>query len=797
MRNQKILLAIAASLFFLSPFIAKGQNTALTQTIKGTVKDKSVKTPLIGATIQLLTAEGAPSAEGNKTFGAIADLDGQFRIQNVPVGKIALKVTYLGYKDAFINNVTVNSGKEVELNIELEEDIIRAKEVVVTAKMQKEKALNELAVVSARSFSVEETKQFAAAINDPARMAASFAGVVTQNDGNNTIVIRGNAPNGLLWRMEGVDIPSPNHFTAVGTSGGGVSILSSQLLSNSDFMTGAFAAEYGNALSGVFDLKLRKGNQDKREYTFQAGVLGLDAAMEGPIRLGQQKGSFLVNYRYSTLSLISKMGVNLGDATTTFQDVSFNNWISAGKLGSFSIFGMGGLSNQDQTGKSDSLLWKENINNRYPATFLAHTGVLGLTHSKAWDRTFLKTVVLASTTENGFQMDELQQDYAPLKQYDQRHIQSKYTVSTVLSHKINARHFLRTGAYASVLKYDFSQSDFNWDEHVMEQKVKSSGSTGTVDAFAQWQYRASEKWTLNTGMHGLLFLLNESYSIEPRASVKYAISARNSLSLGYGLHSQMQPLGIYFARNSDELVSPNRDLDMTKAHHLVLSFDQLLPGNMHLKTEAYYQSLYDVPVSQLESNSFSMLNAQQGFETQALENKGIGRNYGLELTLEKFMTRGLYFLLSSSLYESKYQGSDGVWRNTRFNANIANSFTGGKEWAWNKRGKNRSVGFNLKLIQMGGLRESPVDLEATLKNGNTVYDETHAFENQMPAYFRLDVGFRLTRNYAHLTTTLGLDIQNVSNRENVSGRYFDPNEQKVVTSYQAPLIPILFYRVEF
>ena len=311
MRFFRTLLTSFVSLAMLLPIMA--QTPKLTQTIKGTILDKAVKTPLIGATIQIMSKDGT---ESGIMLGAITDVDGHFRIAHAPVGKIALRVTYLGYKEAILNNITVNSGKEVDLNIDLEEDLVAAKEVVITAKVEKQKALNQLATVSARTFSVEETQRFAAAVNDPARMASSYAGVVMGNDGNNTIVIRGNAPNGLLWRMEGIDIPAPNHFTNVGTSGGGISLLSAQLLSNSDFMTGAFASEYGNALSGVFDLKLRKGNQDKREYTFQAGVLGLDAAIEGPMKMGKQNGSFLVNYRYSTLSLISKMGVELGDAVT-------------------------------------------------------------------------------------------------------------------------------------------------------------------------------------------------------------------------------------------------------------------------------------------------------------------------------------------------------------------------------------------------------------------------------------------------------------------------------------------------
>lgn len=791
MQHVLKLLALLFFYLFFNPFITSAQN--YTQTVKGTVLDKGVKTPLIGATVVAILPENSES----RVIGAVTDLDGHFRLNNVPVGKIGLQVTYLGYKDAILNNITVISGKETDLNIELEEALIKAGEVVITAKVAKQKALNELATVSARTFSVEETQRFAAAVNDPARMASSYAGVVMPDDGNNTIVIRGNAPNGLLWRMEGVDIPNPNHFSSVGSSGGGISILSAQVLSNSDFLTGAFPSEYGNALSGVFDLKLRKGNIDKHEFTLQAGVLGLDVAAEGPMKLGRQKGSFLVNYRYSTLSVLSKVGVNIGDASTDFQDLSFNMWMPAGKAGTFTLFGMGGISTQQSTGVADSILWETDSDKRYNYDFVANTGVVGLTHSKAWDRTFIKTVLLASGTENSDVEDEYLPDYMQRRSYEEQHRQLKYTLSTTLNHKFNARHFLRSGAYINFLDFHFQQSEWDDSENYFRQDLKTTGQTQTLNAFAQWQFRATEHLTMNAGLHSMFFFLNKSHSVEPRASVKYAFSERSSLSLGYGLHAQNQALGVYFALDENGQQTRNRALGLTKAHHLVLSYDRVLPGNLHLKTEAYYQHLYDVPVSRDQSDAYSLLNNFDGFGLQSLDNQGAGRNYGFELTFEKFLTRGLYFLLSSSIYESKYRGSDHIWRDSRFNGKYANTFTAGKEWNWNTHGKNRSVAFNLKLVHAGGYREAPVDLGASIAEGRTVRDMSRIFESKLPDYFRLDLGGRLKRNYANMTTTVGLDIQNSSNRHNVYSRYFDPATQSIQYSELAGLIPILFYKVEF
>ena len=786
MQRKQILHVLAVLL--LAPAILSAQN--YTQTVKGVVLDQSIKTPLIGATVAILDLD--------PVIGTVTDAEGRFRLENVPVGKHLLRVTYLGYKPAMLSNLSVNSGKETDLVLELEEEVIRGKEVVIRAKLEKEKPLNELSVVSARTFSVEETQRFAAAVNDPGRMAMAYAGVVAADDGNNTIVIRGNAPNGLLWRMEGVDIPNPNHFSYVNTSGGGISIVSAQLLSNSDFVTGAFASEYGNALSGVFDLRMRKGNTEKYEYTFKAGFLGLDAAAEGPFRLSDgQTGSFLVNYRYSTLSLLDRLGVNIGYGTTDFQDLSFNTYIPAGKAGVFTLFGLGGLSSQTAGGVADSVIWEDEPYKKYTFDFRANTGVVGLTHSKAWEKTYLKTVLSASATRNGYTEDQFMKDYQRRDNAQENHLSRQYTLSSVLSHKFNASHFIRAGAYAKYIDFDYGQSYYDETFEFLKEEIDVNGQTQTLNAFAQWQYRPSERITFNAGLHGFAFLLNDKFSLEPRAALKYQIADRSSLSFGYGLHSQMQPIGMYYVGFDDpdgNRVFPNRNLNLSKAHHYVLGYDQMFARQLHLKVEAYYQDLFDIPVSAEGANWFSMLNEEDGIVYEQLTNKGKGRNYGLELTFEKFFSDGYYFMLSSSIYNSEYQGSDGVWRNTRWNGNYANSLVGGKEWYLKK---NRTFGINFKYHQNGGFREAPVDREASRIAGETVRDFSRPFESQAPQYLRLDFGVMLARNYENVTTTLALNVQNVTNYQNVFGQFYNETSGEVEYEYMAGLIPILSYKVQF
>jgi hypothetical protein len=769
-------------LVLIISFSTKGQN--LSQTIRGTVVDNVSQMPLPGANVTVINS--------NPLLGAVTDGNGQFKIMNVIVGTVGLKISFVGYKDLVLPNVLVNSGKEVVLNIPIEEDMMNMEEIVVTS--DKDKPLNDMSLVSTRTFSVEETRKYAAGFNDPARTVSSFAGVVSSNDGNNSISIRGNSPFGLLWRMEGVDIPNPNHFANAGSAGGGVAIISSQLLANSDFSTGAFAAEYGNALSGVFDLKLRKGNNEKSEQTIQAGFLGVDAAIEGPFAKGY-KGSYLVNYRYSTLSMLTNIGVPINNVTN-FQDLSFNIHLPTTKNSTLSLFGFGGLSNQRVEAERDSLKWESQFD-KYDGRFVSNTGAMGIKYSTILNAAaYLQHALVISGTEIGYTQSKLDDNYIPNKDLQQSYVNTKITWSSVLNYKLSPRYNLRSGIYLNQMNYNFGQSKLNETTQSFETQLDAKGNTQTVQAFSQINMKVTDKLTLNAGLHYLQLLLNNSNSIEPRLSASYSLTEKAQMSIGYGMHSQVQPLGTYFGQQlrNGESTRTNQNLKLSKAHHFVMGYDRSITKNMRVKVETYYQYLLNIPVKDDPTSSFALINRQWDFETEPLVSKGLGKNYGAEFTLEQFMHNNLYFIFTTSLYQSKYKALDGVWRNTRYNGNVSTTLTGGKEFMMRK---NRVFGINIRTIYSGGFRTTPIDMAASLEKGETVYFEDKAFTDQVPGYFRADLGVSLKRNRPRSTHTLALDIQNVTNRQNVFGQYFDVFTGKVTTEYHAPLIPILSYKVEF
>lgn len=791
---KKALLTI----LFLLPILLSAQ---ITQTIRGTVIDAASKSPLPGANIRVL--------DTTQFLGATTDLDGKFKIKNVPVGRVALQVSFMGYETQNYNNLDLTSGKELVLNIELEESVIMADEVVIEGKKSGE-VNNEMSTVSSRNFSVEASKRYAGSVNDVARMAQNFAGVQGNDDSRNDIIVRGNSPVGVLYRFEGIDIPNPNHFALLGTAGGPVSILNNNVLANSDFMTGAFPAEYGNAMAAVFDLKMRKGNNENHEFLGQIGFNGAELMAEGPL---SKKGnaSYLVSYRYSTLKLFSLMGVNFGTGTAVpdYQDVNLKlNWDH--KNGSTSLFGIGGLSNVEfeaEEADESNNLFAENNEDLF---FYSRIGVVGIKNiMRLNNKAYIKTTLSTSATYNNIVRDSIElPSYDNIPSYRNLSIQGKNNINTQLNYKFNARHHLRAGLVVDRLFFQLSDSLFSTVYDQWFVLTDDEGSAFIVQPFAQWQYKISPKITLNAGVHHQLFSLNNDQSFEPRLGLSYNFHPRHRIALGYGKHSQVAPMRIYFKQVptlNGSLENPNQDVEMTRAHHYIISYNFKLRPKMQLKTELYYQDIYNVPVS-VNSNTYSMLNFGSDYSNyfpDSLENGGTGTNYGIEITLEHFMDKGFYFLFTSSLYESKYTGSNGEQFSTAFNGNYTFNALGGKEFFFNnkkKEGKKQRVSslvVDAKVTLSGGQRYTPIDLPASIEAESVVYDYSRTNEKQYPNYFRTDLRIAFKLSTKKITQEWAIDFRNLTNYQNIFTQEFNPNTGQIDKTYQIGFLPIGQWRIEF
>lgn len=764
-----------------------------TQVIRGTVYDKVSQEKLIGATVLLL--------DSSMSNGSSCDIDGKFRLENVAIGRQLIRVSLIGYKESTIA-VNLTSGKEVVLDIELEQSVIQGKEVTIVAERQKDRANNEMTTVSARSFTVEETSRYAGSLNDPSRMAANYAGVSGANDARNDIIIRGNSPLGLLWRLNGMEIPNPNHFGSIGTTGGPISILNNNLLDKSDFMTSAFPAEYGNALAGVFDLQMRSGNNEKREYLAQVGFNGFELGAEGPMSK-KGGGSYLLNYRYSTLGVFKALGIDFGTgaAVPDYQDLSFNFSFPNSKVGKFSIYGIGGISNVEVLDKERDTTATDLYNDgaRQDGYFGNNMGVLGIQHTYFFNaNTYSKLSISASTSGEKYRVDSISSvNDNPVPLYRNNSNQQKYALNYSWNKKFSSRDYLKIGLILDRYQYAYRDSAFEFD-HWQKYTDFKDGSL-LLQAYSQLQHKFSDHLSVNLGLHYQQFMLNKTYSVEPRAGIRWEMKEGQALSAGVGLHSQLQPMYIYFQKTyhaNGTYTETNRDLDLTRSIHYVLAFDKSLGKNMRVKAEAYYQDLYNVPV-EIRPTWYSILNEGADFGiggVDSLVNNGTGKNYGIELTLEKFYSHGYYFLLTGSVFESKYTGSENIERNTAFNGNFTTNALAGKEWTVRKK---NVIAFNLKTTYAGGKRYLPINTRESERLGETRYDYSRAYENRRKDYFRTDIKISYRWNRKRATHEFSLDIDNIFNTKNIWQEIYDPVTGTVKTEYQLGIFPIPLYRLTF
>lgn len=782
---------IALLLMLPCAFTAISQNASFTQTIKGVVLDEQSGNVLAGITVSI----------ENKTV--VTDGKGIFVLEKISIGRQNIKASAVGYEETIIANVEVTSSKETVLEIKLKEKVQKMDEVVLKTGKSKTKALNETAVVSARQLSTDEAFKYAGTRNDPSRMAQNFAGVSGTNDGRNDIIIRGNSPAGVLWRMDGIDIPNPNHFSTLGSTGGPVSILNINTLKNSDFITSAFPSQYGNAIAGVFDLRLRNGNADKNEFTGQMGFNGFEFGAEGPLSKSN-KSSYLVDYRYSMVAALQKLGLKFGtgSATPYYQDATFKINLPTSKAGTFSIFGLGGESHihflPESQGKDN--LYSSNDGTQRDRNFKSLTGVVGLSHLYFYNsNTSAKTTFAVSGFSSKYDEAIVETGKENKPAFYRKNDIVKYSISHTFNKKINAKNQFTAGLIADANKIKLHQDYIKDGDSVLSNLLDVNETAVLLKGFANFSHRFTGNLSTNIGLYAQDFTVNNSISIEPRWNIKYQFKQNQSLSFGAGLHSQTQPMEVYFYQsrnNLGQIELTNKELDFVKSIHSALGYDVSFTKYFRLKAELYGQYIYNAAVEKTPS-SFSMLNTGSDFgfpDKTNLVNNGKGCNYGIELTAERFLHKGFYYLLTLSLFESKYKGSDNVWRSTAFNSNYVTNVLAGKEWKLNEK---TTFGIDTKLTVTGGQRYKPFDIAASKTAGYIIYKDNEAYSLQNDTYLRWDLKFSYTRNLRKVTQKWYIDLQNLTNRENIYIRTLNPKTGVESQINQMGLFPNINYQITF
>jgi len=772
----------------------------VTATLRGTVQDATNNQVLIGAAIAILNTE--------PTLGTTTDNNGNFLFKNVAIGRYQVKISYLGYETLTVTEVLLESGKEQVLTIKLNESSANLQEITVKASTQN----NNISPLSNHLITIEEVKRFPATFFDPARLAMLYPGVTGTNDQANGLSIRGLPPSLMQWRLEGVEIVNPNHLSNAGTisdqpsvAAGGVNILSAQMLDNSRLFTGAFPVEYSNALGGVMDMRLRKGNNEQHEFTAQAGLLGFDLGMEGPFSQ-KSKASFLFNYRYSFTGLLTNFGVDFDGEEIGFEDVSFNLNFPTKSLGNFTIFGVGGRSDNFKAALPEEE-WEESDDTR-DVTYQSTNGVLGLTHSMALsNKTLWKTTFVYSQADTEYLIDFGEDlDINIIRK------NKKLSGQTQLLSTINT--FFKVKAGLNI------QTNIAIDS--LERFTPSNHQTNTteISPFVDFKFKLGRQFEFNIGLNAnalrvkRTFLANSifmqqeefeskignDFSINPSSSLIWTINRKHQLSVFAGLYSKT--LGL---ENYQEIKTSSETnvayFEFSKAFQQSLNYQNNSFSKTKLSVEVFHQVIKNIPITRRDN---SLINLDEGnfyFSDGRITNYGgVSRNYGVELMIQRSFYRTWYFLVSGTLYDSQYKlynsfnNIEEEYSIARFNGNWVGNITIGKEFIKPKVNKTQTFGIHLRGVHRGGFWEK--EIKRDMYYG--YLDIGDSFTEKLPNYFRIDLRLSLKWNKTNKTSSLTLDLQNATNHQNVAYTYIDRfGEDEIKTQYQLGLIPLLNYRIEF
>ena len=776
--KRLFLGAVIAMLLFPTVTVAQA-----TQTIRGQVFDVASGEPMIGVTITI---------ENGTTMGTVSDTDGNFIIDNVPVGRHSVRATFIGYEPVLLKEQLVSSGKELVLTLRMRESISELGEVVIKPRVNKQLPLNEMAQVGARMFSVEEANRYAGGMADPARTASMFAGVAAGGV-TNGISIHGNSPQMLQWRVEGIEVNNPNHFAEITEAGGGIfTSLNGTVLANSDFLTGAMPAEYGNALSGAFDMKMRVGNNTKYEHAIQVGTLGVDFASEGPLGKGA-KASYLVNYRYSFLEIAKKLhAINMEKETLDYQDLSFKLNMPTTQAGTFAVWFTGLIDNYENEAPDVSdweTLWDSNDSWSRQRNCAA-----GLTHTYRF-RTggTLHSSVAFTGTYRKLGVNDYDERMLQMPDMNGRNSQWNVIISTQHQHKFSSRYTMQNGFEHQHLDFHTQLDHIDVVGGPLKRIYDSEGNTGLTRLYSSHKVALSRRLSTVAGINVMWFNLNNQWLIEPRFSVQYKTSPSSTISLAYALNSRRESTDTYFVTGGH-----NEDLGLTRSHHISASFSRCLGENAMLKIEPYWQWIFDVPVE--KGTTYSILNHNIFYQDRALVNDGAGNNYGIDLTLERYLKDGFYGMFTATLFKSEYRDAQGEWHHSRHDRGYITNILGGKEWMVGKAKKN-VFGLNGRLTLMGGDRYTPIPDDITYEDVMMRPDKSIPEVDGLDpfcAQMKMNVGYafsvKYTINKRHTSHHFILEYLQM---KTFQGQTFDIRTHEIVDKFTSLTFPNIAYRVEF
>jgi hypothetical protein len=755
-------------LFSASMFAQEVKRGAIT----GRVLDKTTKEPVVGATAKVVGTE----------LGAVADVNGKFTIQNIPVGTYQVKVSAVGYESTIRTDVVVATARPYILVVELAEKSVEGQEVEIVADYFKRRKAD--SPTSEQSFSYEEIRRLPGGFEDVVRAVSTLPGVSVASAGRNDLLVRGGAPSENLFLIDGIEVPNINHFGTQGFGGGPISFVNLDYVREVNFSTGGFGVKYGDKISSVVSLDLRNGREDRT-----GGKLNLSASqfgfnIEAPL---SRDGQYLFSARRSYLDLIFKAaGFSF---VPEYYDFLGKVTYNLGGGNEVSALGIGVINNVR--------LFNDTPEKRFDNSRLLDNTQYQFIGGVTWRKVFKDGVV--STTLGRTRVDYRFQQRDSLQNpfFRNNSIEDEFNLRSDVTLALSKATELSFGVQAKTIGFDadvFLKAQ-GTDSLIVDRQLRDRFAKGAT--YFQLLQRFGRLTATLGGRVDYFDGINQKFYPAPRGSLSYALTDKITLSASAGRYTQ-SPSYIWLVAEE-----ANRNLKNIQTNVFIVGVEHIAQPDVKFSIEGYYKQYGNYPAS-LNRPFFVIANTgagfggdEDGFASFGLEplvSLGKGRAYGVEFFVQKKLSETPYYGIASlTIGKSEFQGVDGVFRPSNFDQRVIFSLSGGYRF-------DEKWELGVKFRYASGRPFTPVgaDGDRSFAFRRTNIDPNLFNSQRLPDFHALDV--RVDRRWPFSTWTLitYLDIQNIYNRRNENPPRWNPRENQVERAGgQIGLLPSIGINAEF
>lgn len=760
------LLSSSAGIVHSSPLQNFKQKTG---TIKGTVVDAEVKSPLPQVKIKVLGLERE----------TMTDEEGKFAFYEVPVGYYTLEFSSRFYTTLRKTDIIVKSQRTtwVDAELQLAQSFREKEEITVTAGYF---SSTEKEPTSISNFSFEEIRRLAVPAGDVSRILSTLPSVVSVNAMQNTLTVRGGSPAENSFYVDNMEIPNINHYPQLGSTAGAIGLLNIDFIRDVHFYSGGFSPRYGDSLSSIMDIRFREGNQDKHIFQLGLDMMGASVVGEGPIY--KNTGSWMFSARRSYLDLLIKL---MGQGVPVeYIDYQGKINIDLSPSHRLSFLGIGGIDHSG-TQKEDALRDKES----YYGGLDTKEYTWGINWFSMWG-------------SSGYSKTSISQSYIQYKDYYYHTVSEELAREGKNSEKAltwrNINHFRLNQTNEISFGLEWKHLTNNYDyflagyTDVLGQQVPSISrdvqiSEDMYTAFFNWSWSPFSSLDLNTGMRMTYWSLSKNLHLSPRFSLSYKLSKNTSLQASAGIFGQHLPLHLLH-----QVETPER-LHDPLAYHFILGISHLLTQSTRMSIEIYDKEYHHFPLDPDQPKLFIFDEIfYQGFvkEHQRIVDTGRGRAKGVEVMIQKKLVDRLYGVISGSYFQTGYRGLDGVWRNRVYDNRFIFSLQGGYKF-------NKNWECSWKWILAGGYPYTPFDLEASEQANTGVYDQNRINQKRLLPIHYLNLRMDKRFYFGKSNLILYLTLWNVYNHKNVISRYWNTIEEKPDQVELWGILPCLGLEFEF